>query len=201
MMRGASCILALLAGVGILAGGPSLRAAEPAPEGKQAEQATAAQVRALFAAKCLACHGNDVKDLKGKFDLRSRAAALKGGESGAAAIVPGQPDKSPLVRAITWEDATFKMPPKENDRLTSAEVSGEREDRRCLVEWTGRHPHRHQRRAFAGVGQPHVRAGRGVGVSANSRCKERRPWRSANRQHGPRSAKPDRCLPARSTAR
>src|SRR5262245_19405610 len=55
-----------------------------------------AAVRGLLAAKCLACHGNDAKDLKGDFDLRTRASAIKGGESGAAAIVPGEPDKSPL---------------------------------------------------------------------------------------------------------
>src|SRR5262245_15667018 len=80
-------------------------------------------VRAILAAKCLACHGNDPKELKGDYDLRSRAAALKGGESGEAAIVPGEPDKSPLLRAITWDDDTLQMPPKENDRLTAEQVA------------------------------------------------------------------------------
>src|SRR3954453_16927879 len=60
------------------------------------------EIRALFAAKCLACHGNDPKELKGEYDLRTRAPAIKGGESGEAAILPGLPDKSPLYRAITW---------------------------------------------------------------------------------------------------
>ena len=82
-----------------------------------------AEVRAIFTAKCLACHGNDAKELKGDYDLRTREAAIKGGESGEAAIVPGHPEKSPLYRAITWEDAGIQMPPKENDRLTVEQVA------------------------------------------------------------------------------
>jgi mono/diheme cytochrome c family protein len=81
------------------------------------------EVRALFAAKCLACHGNDPKDLKGDYDLRTRDAAIKGGESGDVAIVPGNPEKSPLYKAVTWEDDALQMPPKENDRLSAEQVA------------------------------------------------------------------------------
>src|SRR5882757_373506 len=81
------------------------------------------QVKAIFAAKCLACHGTDPKELKGDYDLRTREAAVKGGESGEVAIVPGEPDRSPLFRAVTWEDGAFQMPPKENDRLTAEQVA------------------------------------------------------------------------------
>ena len=88
-----------------------------------AEPPSFAEVRALLAAKCLACHGNDPKELKGDYDLRTRAAAVKGGESGEAAIVPGEPEKSPLLRAVTWEDDALQMPPKENDRLTNEQIS------------------------------------------------------------------------------
>ena len=83
---------------------------------------TYVQVRAILAAKCLACHGSDAKDLKGKFDLRTRESALRGGESGEPAIVPGQPDKSPLLQAIVWNDEARRMPPKANDRLTAEEI-------------------------------------------------------------------------------
>jgi mono/diheme cytochrome c family protein len=82
-----------------------------------------AEVRAIFAAKCLACHGNDPQDLKGDFDLRTRETAVKGGESGEPAIVPSQPDKSPLYRAVTWEDDALQMPPKENDRLSVEQIA------------------------------------------------------------------------------
>jgi mono/diheme cytochrome c family protein len=80
------------------------------------------EVRAIFVAKCLACHGNDPKELKADYDLRSRESALKGGESGEPAIVPGQPEKSPLYGAVTWEDVTLQMPPKENDRLSPEQI-------------------------------------------------------------------------------
>src|SRR5688572_19964329 len=61
------------------------------------------QVRSIFAANCLACHGKVAHELKGDYDLGTREAAIKGGETGEAAIVPGQPEKSPLYRAITWQ--------------------------------------------------------------------------------------------------
>jgi mono/diheme cytochrome c family protein len=90
--------------------------------GRAAEPVRYSQVQELLAAKCLACHGNDLRDLKGKFDLRSRDAALAGGESGEPAIVPGQPDKSPLLRAVTWQDESLQMPPKANDRLSAEQI-------------------------------------------------------------------------------
>ncbi|MDX1947912.1 MAG: PSD1 and planctomycete cytochrome C domain-containing protein [Pirellulaceae bacterium] len=93
-----------------------------APLSAQAEPVNFAEVRGIFAAKCLACHGNDPRELKGDYDLRSRASALRGGETGEAAIVPGQPEKSPLYRAITWKDDALQMPPKENDRLSAEQV-------------------------------------------------------------------------------
>jgi mono/diheme cytochrome c family protein len=80
-------------------------------------------VQAIFAAKCLACHGNEPKELRGEYAMRSRASALKGGESGDAAIVPGDSEKSPLYRAVTWEDESLQMPPKENDRLSKEQVA------------------------------------------------------------------------------
>src|SRR3954471_18791676 len=95
-----------------------LRAAE-----EPTQRGNFAEVRAIFAAKCLACHGTDPKELKGDYDLRTREAAIKGGESGEAAIVPGEPDSSPLYRAVTWDDGAFQMPPKENDRLTAEQVA------------------------------------------------------------------------------
>jgi mono/diheme cytochrome c family protein len=99
--------------VALLAATASVRAAEPPPF---------AEVRAILAAKCLACHGNDPKDLKGDYDLRTRDAALRGGESGEPAIVPGQPDKSPLLVAVSWQVKELQMPPKENDRLTAEQI-------------------------------------------------------------------------------
>jgi mono/diheme cytochrome c family protein len=80
-------------------------------------------VRAIFVEKCMSCHGADPKEIKGGYDLRSREAAIKGGESGDVAIVPGDAEKSPLYRAVTWDDESLQMPPKENDRLTKEQVA------------------------------------------------------------------------------
>ena len=74
-------------------------------------------------APCLACHGDEPQKLKGGLDLTSAMAALAGGDSGRPAVVPGKPDASPLVVAVTRKDPDLVMPPKENDRLTDAEVA------------------------------------------------------------------------------
>ncbi|MEX2176794.1 MAG: DUF1553 domain-containing protein [Pirellulaceae bacterium] len=81
-----------------------------------------APVRAILVEKCLVCHGNDADDLQGNYDLRTRAAALRGGESGQPAIMPGKPDESPLLRAVAWQDDALQMPPKENDRLSAEQI-------------------------------------------------------------------------------
>jgi WD40 repeat protein/mono/diheme cytochrome c family protein len=59
-------------------------------------------------ANCLSCHNSEKH--KGGLELTSRVAALKGGENGAV-MVPGQPDKSLLVQALS-PDADPHMPPK-----------------------------------------------------------------------------------------
>ncbi|HCU88046.1 MAG TPA: hypothetical protein DGP39_10995, partial [Verrucomicrobiales bacterium] len=84
------------------------------------------KVLPIFQSKCLACHGeNPEKQLKGDFDMRSRAALLKGGDSEEPSIVPGKPLQSPLYLAVNrnhegdWEP----MPPKENDKLGAEQVA------------------------------------------------------------------------------
>ncbi|MFM7207989.1 MAG: PSD1 and planctomycete cytochrome C domain-containing protein [Planctomycetaceae bacterium] len=79
-------------------------------------------VRPLFAAHCTACHGG-VKQAGG-LSLVSREQAVGGGESGAPALVPGDPDASELMRRVTTADAAERMPPPEHGRgLSPAEVA------------------------------------------------------------------------------
>jgi hypothetical protein len=66
------------------------------------------QVRPLLAERCLKCHG-DTKP-KGGLRLTSRAAVLRGGDTGPAAVA-GKPDGSLLVQAVRYAD-TPRMPPK-----------------------------------------------------------------------------------------
>lgn len=84
--------------------------------------ALAARAWAILQSKCLACHGDDARSLKGGLDLRTRDSALRGGVSGEAALVPGRPDQSRLYRSVTRTDPDLVMPPKENDKLSAEEV-------------------------------------------------------------------------------
>src|SRR5579872_4620946 len=63
------------------------------------------KIRPILATSCYACHTNSQL---GGLRLDSRAALLKGGQTGPA-IVPGDPDKSLLVRAIR-QTGELKMP-------------------------------------------------------------------------------------------
>ena len=74
------------------------------------------KVRPLLAKRCYECHQ---RQAEGGLRLDSRATMLKGGSSGAA-IVPGDPGKSLLVRAIRREDEDTAMPPVES--LTKREI-------------------------------------------------------------------------------
>jgi mono/diheme cytochrome c family protein len=122
----------LAAAILLLCGAP-IRAEEPSPaqqsaanfdekELSRSEALFRGKVRLLLKTKCLACHGDDPNDLKGGYDLRKRDAALKGGDSGEPAVVPGKPEHSPLYVAVTRKDDALVMPPKENDKLTADEV-------------------------------------------------------------------------------
>jgi mono/diheme cytochrome c family protein len=68
-----------------------------------------ARVRPVLVEHCQSCHGPE----KQKADLRldSRAFVLKGGESGPA-IVPGNPEASLLLKAVSHADPDLAMPPK-----------------------------------------------------------------------------------------
>jgi hypothetical protein len=53
---------------------------------------------------------------------------MQGGDSGPA-VVPGQPDKSLLIRAVRYQDEHFEMPP--TGKLPAAEIA-------LLEEWVRR---------------------------------------------------------------
>lgn len=81
------------------------------------------QVRPLLAKHCYECHSADAERVEGSLLLDSRAAHLRGGDSGAA-IVPGDPDGSLLIEAVRYE--SYEMPPK--GKLPDAEID-------ILVQW------------------------------------------------------------------
>lgn len=69
------------------------------------------RIRPALIEHCFSCHSADAEQVKAGLWLDSREAILRGGESGPA-IVPGAADRSPLIRAIAYEDADLQMPPR-----------------------------------------------------------------------------------------
>jgi len=68
---------------------------------------------------CIRCHG---KKAKGGLKLDSRQAALAGGESEFATLVPGDAERSELFVRITVEDELDRMP-FETDPLTEEQIA------------------------------------------------------------------------------
>lgn len=88
-----------------------------------AEAVFATKVLPALKAKSFAGQGDEPKKLKGGIDLTTREKVLAGGESGKPGVAKTAAD-SPLYRSVARTDADFKpMPPKENDKLTDAEVA------------------------------------------------------------------------------
>ncbi|NJM55601.1 MAG: hypothetical protein HC841_06530, partial [Verrucomicrobiae bacterium] len=84
------------------------------------------EIKPLLAAQCVKCHGTSQQ--KGGLRLDHRAGVLQGGDSGPA-ITPGEPEKSRLARALSWDDPELQMPPK--NRLPDAEIA-------VLTDWIRR---------------------------------------------------------------
>ncbi len=81
------------------------------------------EIQPLLAEHCFHCHGQDEGTRKGKLRLDVREAALKGGKSDGAAIVPGKADESALIRRVATQDPDEVMPPvKEKKPLSAAQV-------------------------------------------------------------------------------
>ncbi len=82
----------------------------------------ARDVRPILEKSCFGCHGPEKQ--KNGYRLDVRDIAIKGGDSGEAAIVPHNAKASPLIRFVSGEDADMLMPPKTSDkaRLTAEQV-------------------------------------------------------------------------------
>jgi hypothetical protein len=69
------------------------------------------RIRPVLVDQCHSCHGAAAAKPKAGLLLDSRDALLRGGESGPA-LVPGDPERSLLIRAIGYHDPDLQMPPK-----------------------------------------------------------------------------------------
>jgi cytochrome c553 len=76
-------------------------------------------IRPLLVARCYQCHSADAKEIEGSLRLDSRQGWSSGGDSGPS-IVPGDPDKSLIMRAVRYADSDLQMPPK--SKLPAGEI-------------------------------------------------------------------------------
>ena len=76
-------------------------------------------IQPIFRARCLSCH--DGAKQRGGLRLDLKSAAFKGGETFAAAIIPGKSADSPLVRLVAGLEEGLPMPP-EGERLSSEQI-------------------------------------------------------------------------------
>jgi hypothetical protein len=117
MMR--NLLFVLLAGV---------VAAEDAPQAAADDPAGMAffesKIRPVLVDRCYSCHSDSAPKLKGGLRLDSLEAALKGGDSGPALVV-GQPEKSRIIEAVSYQNVDLRMPPK--TKLTPAQIADFRE--------------------------------------------------------------------------
>jgi cytochrome c553 len=113
-------LMALMA-VSIFSSGPFCHASEPGSQ-TEADEFVATKVRPLLKARCFECHGPEdqrtEEELAGNLQLISRKAMLAGGDTGPA-IVPGQPEKSLLIKAVEWDE--LEMPP--DNKLPNGEIA------------------------------------------------------------------------------
>lgn len=113
--------IALTIGATFFIGGPPATLSAEEADISKAEREFTLHVLPVLKQKCLGCHGGDPEDIKGGYDVTTRALLLKGGESEEPAIVPGNIDEGTLLDAVRWN--SLEMPPKENDRLTPEQIA------------------------------------------------------------------------------
>jgi cytochrome c len=80
-------------------------------------------VQPIFQANCYRCHGG--LNHRGGLNMGTRDLLLKGGHHGAA-IVPGHPEQSLLVKLIRHEgpaDDAMNMPPSPNAKISDANIA------------------------------------------------------------------------------
>ncbi len=67
------------------------------------------KIRPVLIEQCYSCHSEKAEKLRANLLLDSKAGWQKGGDSGLPAVVPGEPDQSPLIAGI--QHIELVMPP------------------------------------------------------------------------------------------
>jgi hypothetical protein len=77
------------------------------------------KIRPLLVDRCYECHSAESDELGGNLLLDSRKGLLVGGDT-ERPVIPGEPEHSLLIRAVTYKDPQLQMPP--DDRLADDEI-------------------------------------------------------------------------------
>jgi hypothetical protein len=77
------------------------------------------KIRPVLVKECYSCHSADAEKVRGNLTLDTRAGIREGGDSGPA-VVPGDPQKSLLLKFIKHLDEKRKMP---KDKLPDAVIA------------------------------------------------------------------------------
>src|SRR5204863_6784004 len=107
------------------------------------------KIRPIFVERCYECHSPQAEKLKGGLLLDTKEGVLKGGDTGPA-IVPGNREKSLLIKAVRYASEDLQMPPK-NKKLSDEQIAD-------LEEWVK-------------MGAPDPRTGQGTAAPKNSASK------------------------------
>ena len=83
------------------------------------------RIRPLLIDHCYDCHRQEASEIGGSLLLDSRAGIIQGGETDSL-IVPGDPENSLLMRAVSYKEADLQMPPA--GKLTDEQIAD-------LAEW------------------------------------------------------------------
>ncbi len=95
-------------------------------------------IRPILSENCFRCHGPDQAARKGKLRLDVREDATAARKNGAA-LVPGKPDESGVIKRLTATDPDDVMPPPDTHKEVS---SSQRETiRRWIAEGANYQPH------------------------------------------------------------
>src|SRR5688572_1665346 len=128
MMRLKRFASLVVAGGLLLCGAASARAAadqaaaKPKESTKEEAEFFEKKIRPVLVENCYKCHSAEAKTnkkLKGKFYADNYEGLVKGGDSGEPGIVPGDPEKSMVIKGLrykyTGDEETLNMPPKTKD--------------------------------------------------------------------------------------
>jgi len=120
-MKISSQLLTALAGAALAL--PSVLRADVKPGGNEFFEN---KIRPILVSSCYPCHSSQATKLKGGLSVEYRESLLKGGDNGAA-IVPGNPDASLLIKAVRYGDPDLQMPPR-GKKLSEEQIAD-------LVTW------------------------------------------------------------------